>query len=251
MTINHQGQSRRLRERLELKLPVRVHCRETPDFEWTEVTRLIDVTPFGAAFTLKRPTERGRLLHMTIPMPRPLRVFDHVEDQYRVWALVRHVRAIVSPEDKTTPCFEVGVAFIGKRPPGSYEEDPAKRYEIAGALSEGGSITITERSEADVRPIQTSDQRAHTRHNIPVAMAIETFNEKGDVAHAESTVTENISRKGATVYSTLDVPIGRFIRLISPDYNLTVHAVVRGRSKGAGGMPRMHVEFIDQEWPLD
>ncbi len=51
----------RIRERLELQLPVRVHCRETPNFEWTEVTRLVNVTPFGAGFTLKRPTEAGRL----------------------------------------------------------------------------------------------------------------------------------------------------------------------------------------------
>ena len=242
--------SKRIRERLELKLPVRVHCRETPDFEWTEVTRLIDVTPFGAGFTLKRPTETGRLLHMTIPMPRPLRVFDHVEDQYRVWALVRRVKAVIS-EDKKTPYFEVGVAFIGKRPPNSYEEEPSRRYELASPFADGGPITLKDRSDENVQPVQRSDQRAHTRLNIPVGMELEIFNEKGEVAHAESTVTENISRTGATVFSTLDVPVGRFVRLTSPQYNLTVHAVVRARSKGAGGMPRIHVEFIGLEWPLD
>jgi len=251
MATKYQGKSRRLRERLGLRLPVRVNCRETPDFEWTEVTRLVNVTPFGAGFTLKRPTEPGRLLHMTIPMPRPLRVFDHVEDQYRVWALVRYVKMAVSTEDKTTPCFDVGVAFIGKRPPASYEEDPARRYEMAGAISEGSTITIKELPEENVQPFQPGDQRAHTRHNIPVGLSLETFNEKGEVASVESTVTENISRKGATVFSTMDVPVGRFIRLTSPDYNVTVHAVVRSRSKSASGMPRIHVEFIDREWPID
>src|ERR1700704_1686628 len=92
---------KRIRERLELKLPVRVRCRETVDVEWTEITRLIDVTPFGAGFTLKRPIEKGRLLQMTIPMPRQLRVFDHVEDQYRVWALVRYVRQATPLATKT------------------------------------------------------------------------------------------------------------------------------------------------------
>ena len=29
---------------------------------------------------------------MTIPMPRQLRVFDHVEDQYRIWAIVRYMK---------------------------------------------------------------------------------------------------------------------------------------------------------------
>src|SRR6185295_13870467 len=91
---------KRIRERLELKLPVRIRCREAAAIEWTEVTRLIDVTPFGAGFTLKRPVEKGRLLQMTIPMPRQLRVFDHVEDQYRVWAIVRYFRQTTAPDSK-------------------------------------------------------------------------------------------------------------------------------------------------------
>jgi hypothetical protein len=239
---------KRIRERLELKLPVRVHCRETPDFEWTEITRLLDVTPFGAGFTIKRPTERGRLLHLTIPMPRPLRVFDHVEEQYKIWGLVRYAFPTVSPEDKKTPCFEVGVAFVGKHPPRSYEEDPSRRYEIAGSITE---VSLDTTDQGSVHPLEISGERTHTRHNIPVTMLLEIFGEKGNVAHTENTVTENISRKGATVYSSLEVPIGRFIRLTSTDYNLAVHAVVRGRSKGSGGMPRLHVEFMDREWPVD
>ena len=81
--MSEQRNWKRIRERLPLTLPVRVRGRETPTFEWNEVTRLTNVTPFGAGFTLRHPTEKGRLLHMTIPMPRQLRVFDHVEDQYR------------------------------------------------------------------------------------------------------------------------------------------------------------------------
>src|SRR5215216_3773601 len=89
--MNFDGKSRRMRERLELSLPVRVFGRESEDMDWVETTRLIDVTPFGARFPLTHPTEPGRLLHLTLPMPRQLRCFDHVEDQYRVWALVRNV----------------------------------------------------------------------------------------------------------------------------------------------------------------
>src|SRR6266478_6116619 len=127
--MSEKRNQKRIRERLELRLPVRIHCRETPDFEWTEMTRLIDVTPFGAGFTLKHPTEKGRLLHMTIPMPRQLRVFDHLEDQYKVWAIVRYAKAM--PEANTQLIFDIGVAFIGKHPPASYESEPWKRYDIA------------------------------------------------------------------------------------------------------------------------
>lgn len=236
---------KRNRERLELKLPVRVNCRETRELEWTEITRLIDVTPFGAGFTLKRPIENGRLLHMTIPMPRQLRVFDHVEDQYRVWALVRHVKPIAAEGSKGL-LFEVGVAFIGKKPPRSYEEDPAKRYEIAGSTPQNLSIA------EDWAPTEmaSSDKRIYTRHSIPVDMFLETFNEKGEVEMSEHTVTENISQKGAAIYTTLSLPVGRFLRLTSEQFKLTVYAAVRGHSIGATGVPRVHVEFVDREWPL-
>lgn len=236
---------KRVRERLELKLPVRVHCRETQDFEWIEITRLTNVTPFGAGFTLKRPTERGRLLHMTIPMPRQLRVFDHVEDQYRVWALVRYMRSLPSPPEKG-PLFEVGVAFVGKRPPRSYEENPSRRYEVANTSAE--AITLREKPETVERP--SANQRLHTRHNIPVDMFLEVLDEKGGVAQSENTVTENISSRGAIVFTTLSIPTGRFVRLTSQTYNLVVHAAIRARSTGTDGIPRIHLEFVDKEWPL-
>lgn len=239
------GKFKRIRQRLELRLPVRVHCQEAENVAWTEITRLIDVTPFGAGFTLKHPIEKGRLLHMTIPMPRQLRVFDHVEDQYRVWALVRYVKTIAAPAG-SQQLFEVGVAFIGKHPPKSYTEDPAKRYEIgnapAGNLSEVEDWVPTEAT--------TSDKRIATRHNIPVDMLIETVNEDGGVDQSERTVTENISQKGAALYTTLDLRVGRFIRLTSEQFRLTVHAAVRGHSMGASGVSRVHVEFIDRDWPL-
>lgn len=240
-----QQKWKRIRERLELKLPVRVNCRETPDLEWTEITRLINVTPFGAAFTLKRPIEKGRLVHMTIPMPRQLRVFDHVEDQYRVWALIRHVKPL-SPAGSSALLFEVGVAFIGKRPPRSYADDPTRRYEIGDTSSE----RLSAAENLATIEMTSSDKRSDTRHSIPVDMFIETFNEKGGLELSEYTVTENISRKGAALYTTLALPVGRFVRLSSEQFKLTVYAAVRGHSIGATGVPRVHVEFIDREWPL-
>lgn len=235
----------RIRERLELKLPVRVRCRETKDLEWSEITRLIDVTPFGAGFTLKRPVEKGRLLHMTIPMPKQLRVFDHVEDQYRVWALVRHVTQ-TSPPDGKALLFEVGVAFIGKQPPRSYERDPSRRYEV-GQLQAGELAAIKEWTPTE---LPVTDKRAHTRHNIPTDMLIETFSENGKVDQTEQTVTENISPKGAAIFTSLDLPIGRLIRLSSQQGKISVYAAVRGSSMGPAGVPRIHVEFVDRDWPL-
>ena len=233
---------KRIRERLALHLPVRVQGRETADFAWTEMTRLTNVTPFGAGFTLRRPTEKGRLLYMTIPMPRQLRVFDHLEDQYRVWAIVRYMKPNTSVKGIV---FDVGVAFIGKRAPASYDKEPWKRYDVATTSFEALADTVDA-----LKPLASEDQRAYTRHNIAVDMRLETVGETGEVTESEHTVTENISGKGATLFTTLELPVGRFVRLTSEQYRITAYAAIRSRSTGVDGVPRIHVEFIDREWPL-
>jgi hypothetical protein len=245
--MNTQGKSLRKRERLELALPTRVHCRESLDHEWVELTRLIDVTPFGARFSLSRPTETGRLLHMTMPMPRQLRCFDHVEQQYKVWALVRNARTLVAKEGEL-PRYEVGVAFIGRRPPASFELNPSQRYEVAKTLEETGLWSLREVEEK--RHVPSTEPRPETRHNIPVEVRVDVFDEKGRISNGETTVTENISRRGAAVFTSLNVANGRFVRLTSSQYNLSVTAAVRARRIGPDGIPRLHLEFVGQEWPL-
>jgi len=165
-----------------------------------------------------------------------------VEDQYRIWALVRYIKAAVV-EKKTV--FEVGVACIGKRPPASYENEPWKRYDISTSV-----FQTLQTPEEMLLPFPPMDQRAHTRHHIAVDMRIELVDPDGEVVQTEHTVTEDISYKGATLFTTLEIPLGRFVRLTSEQYNLTVHAAIRSRSTGADGVPRIHVEFIDKEWPL-
>jgi len=205
------------------------------------MTRLINVTPFGAGFTLKRPTEKGRLLHLTIPMPRQLRVFDHVEDQYRIWAIVRHIRSKTTGKE---PVFDVGVAFIGKRAPASYEAQPWKRYDVSfNSAEQLATINETPR-------VESTDNRQHTRHNIAVDMCLELVDQNSGVITTEHTVTENISAQGATLFTTLDIPVGRLVRVTSEQYRTTAYAAIRSRTTGADGVPRIHVEFIDKEWPL-
>jgi hypothetical protein len=239
--MSEQRNYKRIRERLALQLPVRVRVRETPDFEWTETTRLVNVTPFGAGFTLKRPTEKGRLLHMTIPMPRQLRVFDHVEDQYRIWGIVRYLKSEITAQRTV---FYVGVAFIGKRPPESYEREPWRRYDV---ISEDFEALAS--GEGFVRPA-ADDASTDTRHQIAADMRVELLDENGAVVETEQTVSENISRREAVLFTTLNLQQGRFIRLTSEQYRITLHAAIRSRHIAPDGIARIGVEFIDKEWPL-
>ncbi len=221
---------------------MRVTCHETVSHQWTEVSRLVDVTPFGARVRLKRPTETGRLLLLTMAMPRLLRTFDHVEDQYRVWSLVRNLR-MVDPKKHNGAVIEIGVAFVGKRPPESFRKDPATRYDIANL--QAGIWTLQEES-SEVDP---ANKRDDSRLTIPLEVTIEVFGEDPQSSLVENTVTENISRNGAAVFTTLDLEKGRFLKVTTRD-GVEVMAVVRQRSVGADGIGRLHLQLIGSEWPL-
>jgi hypothetical protein len=138
-SVTYDGKSRRLRERLKLALPVLVRGRESSADEWSEMTHLIDVTPSGARVRLKRQIRRGQLLRLMMALPRQMRCYDFTEQQYVVWGVVRHVTAIVAEgEASDAISFDVGLAFVGKRPPESYEQDPTTIYDVESVPGKDG-----------------------------------------------------------------------------------------------------------------
>lgn len=241
-----QGQQRRLRERLEITLPVRVHCRESADHGWVEKTKLIDITPFGACLSIGRATEPGRLLHLTMPLPRQLRCFDYTEEQYNVWALVRYARALPAAEGRL-PRFEIGVAFIGKHPPLSFEADPSQRFEIASAPADEKLWSTRERP--DMETTRAGERRSEPRRGLSTDVVIEIYDAEGNISTREATQTENISRRGMSAITGLDVARGRYVRVRSTHYRIAVIAAVRRLRRGPDGLKRLHLEFVDQQWP--
>jgi hypothetical protein len=246
---DEKDRPKRLRERIKLALPVRVVCRESAGHEWMEMSRLVDVTPFGAGLVLTHPTEVGRLLHLTLPMPRQLRCFDHIEDQYRVWALVRRIMPRLEPGSDVQLRYEIGVAFAGKNPPASYVRDPSTRY-VVGSISAESNLWQVREAETEQAGGDVSRSK-ETRLHMALPVRVEVFDEEGRVTASEQTVTENISRRGAAVWTTLKTERGRFVRLTSTDSGLSVIAAVRTVRTGPDGIPRLHLEFIDKQWPLE
>lgn len=229
-------------------MPARVYGRESGNREWNEMTHLVDVSPFGARFTLKRPFDIGRLLRLTLKMPQQMRVFDHAEDQYHVWSIVRNAR-LLEPKTPKDGLLEVGVAFIGKRPPKSYDEDPSRRYAISQTKLESQLWAAQEDSVEQLAEITTDDKRRESRQLIPIDVLIEVYDADKIVA-TEQSVTENISRKGAAIFTALDLEPGTFVRMSNKRYNASVLGVVRRRRAGADGITRLHLEFIGRDWPL-
>ena len=235
--------------RIGLTVPVRVECKVNQTVTWNEITRMSDVSAFGAGFNLPRPVKRGRLILMTVPLPRQLRSYDFIEPQYRVWGLVRHCvpfrKSPAAPE-----MYAIGTAFIGKYPPHSYLGDPSKIYDASQTAGDG-FWKVTEADPLADESALPKEYRRQSRYQIPVNVMLELLDDEGQVKAGEISVTENISLSGASVFSTMDAGIGSFVRVSSDQYNVSIVAVVRGRRAGGDGFPRLHLEFIDRYFPLE
>lgn len=230
----------RIRARLSLRLPIKVLCRESLNYQWTEKSRLIDVNQFGAGFNLTRPVEVGRLIQLTAPLPHQLRCFDQLEPMYSVWSLVRHISVIQSDPI----LFRMGVAFVGKRPPASYEEDPATLYDpLPIKLGHSVMWSVTRRPP--------TKQRRENRLTIPLEVLVETFDEAGNAVQREHTVTEAISSLGACIPSILEVEAGRVVRITSITDGVTLFGAIRSRQIMPDGVARLGIEFIGDRWPLE
>ncbi|MEP6788917.1 MAG: hypothetical protein ABJB40_10830 [Acidobacteriota bacterium] len=236
-------------QRIELPLPVRVEVRVDTQVSWNEITRLNDISAFGAGFHLKRHIKRGRLILLTIPMPRQLRSYDYAEPQYKVWGIVR--RCISVGKSSAEPDFAIGVVFTGKSAPPGYVENPAMLFDTFHREGGDGFWHV---GHADLNPDESDlpkELRKQTRFHIPEALLIEKLDAAGNTIESELSVTENISVGGAAVFTTLKADPGAFIRVTSERFNITILSIVRGSRPGDNGILRLHIEFIDHLFPLE
>jgi len=247
MSQSTADQDNRRIQRYALALPTRIEVKVDRKNTWSEITRLEDISAFGAAFNLKRPVKRGRLLLVSLPMPRQLRCYDYLEPQYRIWALVR--RCLALETNPGVQSYAVGVAFIGKNPPNAYIDNPAKLYDISDR-DDGGLWQLRELAsdydDSDLPP----ELRKQTRFAIPESLVLELLDEGGDVAASEVSVTENISLSGAAVFTSFNVEPGTFLRVVSERHDISIISIVRGKRVGDDGIVRLHLEFIDNMFPL-
>ena len=226
----------RKRGRLELHIPVRVRVKETGGPEWAELSHILDVTQIGASFTLDRAIDIGRIIHPSLPLPWRLRQYDHSEELYKIYALVRWIR----PRDDGG--YAVGVAFVGKNPPASWLHDPSRVY---------GTSKVDDSGVPQPPTREGVDERREGRILAALMVQLDLLDDKGRTVGSEVTVTENISRHGASCYSTMKPAPGSLVRVTSQQTSFATNAVVRRCRTGDDNIPRIHLEFEGEEWPLD
>lgn len=217
-----------------------VKGRDADGTAWKEIADVTSVSSTGAGFYIQRPCTVGTLVSLMIPLPPQLRSYDHDKEIYRVWGLVQHSQP-VSGEDAVG--YHVGVAFTGKHQPESYKENPAQGYKICG-MSEDGLWRITESRS----PFKA---RRHIRYWTTVELYLATISGENGKPAGERTTTENISKSGAAVFSSLDLNTGDRVKFICEKYDYSGIAVVCNRNQGTDGRFRLHLQFVDNMFPVE
>src|SRR5205814_3583925 len=183
------------------------------------------------------------LIQLTIPLPHQLRCFDHTEPTYAVWSLVRHASPISRVSADGSTLFRVGVGFIGKEAPLSYQQDPAVRFEPL-------PFKPGQNSMWKLGMHRSIKQRRETRLIIPLEVMVETLDEQGKPTTQEYTVTETISSLGTCIPTSLDVGVGRIVKINSVRDLVSVFSAIISREVASNGISRLGLEFIGGRWPL-
>jgi hypothetical protein len=240
---------RRRTQRIASAMPVRVQGFEAQGAAWAEMATTHDMAAGGAGFWLKRSVDLGQVVLLVLPLPQRYRQHDLNAVSYRVYALVRDILRQVDRQ-------RVGVLFLGRHPPRGFREQPAARFllptdspsgvpEVVRPAATGGA-----EATRSAEPAAGPERREHVRIRKAVNLVLQQVDEWGAVLQEELTTSDDISKGGAELVTTLDVAVGDTLLLQQADSGFFAsRAEVRAVTSGADGQGRLHVRFLDHPPP--
>jgi hypothetical protein len=214
---------RRRDQRMGLSVPVRVAGHDPDGTPWEEMTTTHAASFGGASFPLKHPHGVGQVLFISSPLPRNFRRYDLAEQSYRIFALVRNTRAVAGGERVA------GVMFIGKVPPKGYDTKPGGRYRLPDDPLAG--------------PAPGGERRKRERMQLFVNLRLRRLGANGPLE--EQTVTENVCRGGARVFTTLPVSTGETLTVADLDDKVAAEALVCNVYTVPDHVTRLNLQFPD------
>ena len=215
---------RRRNPRMGLGVTVRVQGHDPDGTAWEEMTAADDASYDGASFALKHAHEVGQVFSLSLPLPRNFRRYDLTETSYKIFALVRNTRP--GADGKRV----AGVMFLGRVPPRGYEAKPGGRYRLP------------DDSPAE-KATPGGERRQRERLQIFVNLRLRRVGASATVE--EQTVTENVCRGGARVFTTLPVSAGEALTVADLADRVATEAVVRHVYVGSDRVTRLNLHFPD------
>jgi hypothetical protein len=209
---------------MALSVTVRVQGHDPDGTAWEEMTATEDASYGGASFPLNHAHDVGQVFSLSLPLPRNFRRYDLNETSYKIFALVRYMRPGADGRRVA------GVMFVGRVPPRGYEARPGGRYRLpddplAEVATPGG------------------ERRQRERLQIFVNLRLRRVGTSGTME--EQTVTENVCRGGARVFTTLPVAKGEALTVADLDDRVATEAVVREVYVGPDHVARLNLHFPD------
>jgi len=205
---------------------------------WSETAVVTSLSSSGAGLFVPVPCVAGRLVSLIVAMPAHLRKYDQDKRLYRVWGLVQY--CYESGGDANG--YHIGVALTGKNAPESYLNRPMQSYRVSGMDRNG--LWKVEELETSFR------QRSSVRYWNSIEASIFQLDDDLHSIASEKTVTENISETGASVYSDLRVSVGDRIKFQTSSPPFSSLSVVRQRRIGIDDRTRIHIEFVENPFPI-
>jgi hypothetical protein len=98
-------------------------------------------------------------------------------------------------------------------------------------------------------PTDPNERRRSSRVEIFVNFTIQQVDEWGAVLQEELTVADNLSKGGARVMTSLDFMKGDVVQLQEAGGGFATRAEIREVRKGADGIVRLHLRFLDRQTP--
>ena len=219
---------RRHDPRMGMNVTVQVRGHDQDGAAWEEMTTSDDISYGGASFPLRHSHGVGQVLLLSAPLPRNFRRYDLQETSYKSYALIRNSRATDNGERV------VGVMFLGRVPPKGFEAKPGGRYRLP---------TDARPATGPAEQAPPGERRRHERLQLFVDLRLRRASGTGFME--EQTVTENLSRGGARVFTTLPVARGETLTVSDLDARVACDAVVRNVYVGPDRVTRLNLQFPD------
>ncbi|MFN2501362.1 MAG: PilZ domain-containing protein [Pyrinomonadaceae bacterium] len=230
----------RVTSRAPSRLRTIVQVKEFDGETWKELTDVTTISRNGAGFSLSRECTVGRLVSLVMPLDRELRAYDENAELYPVMGLVQYCNA-ATVDGETI--YHVGVGFIGKSVPESYAKDPRQSYRITGMKTDG-MWEITEATSQFTN-------RKQPRYWVSIPVTVTLIHKSDKAVIREETVTTNIGTGGVSIASSLDVKIGEKVKFACKGIDFYAIAVVRNRQKQDGHATTLHLEFAEDNFPVE
>jgi len=214
---------------MKLSVPVFVKGHTAERQAWEEMTTCEDASHSGASFNLKRACVPGQVLHLSLPLPKNFRSYSLSDSSYNTYALVRSVLT-------AWPAGRVGVMFLGRTPPKGFEQNPGGRYLLS---------TDPKPAPKPEAKAEAEERRKQKRTDVFVNLRLLVVDPSGRTLKEEQTVTENLSRGGARVMTSL--PLAKGEKVVVEDLSRSFRATAEIASLfiGKDGVPRLNLHFLN------